>query len=526
MNHQAINVRRDDTVLKPDQSRVLLRPFKPGDSERVRGIIARIMSLPEEQVGLLLAEVTAEFSQRHQRLHARLLERFEQVRQEHDPDGKLTQQRRLLIGSYFLAEYSLESAALFNPSIIPHPDQTGLLPGALRFILSLRTTGEGHISSITFRTGVIHSNNQIEVLEAEGFLTEPRQIPNPSFDKELFARKLRELGLNGEFTCRVMNRLDVSFTMQDLRCAIDAELDLERQAEGVLQEDQNVALGIWMLARSNYEVQFQPEQRISERILFPATPSQSNGIEDARFVRFHNEDGSYIYYATFTAFDGKVIMPEMVETVDFLRFRFITLNGPAAQNKGMAMFPRKIGGQYAMLARQDNESIYLSFSDNIHFWNERKALLKPTFAWELIQIGNCGSPIETDAGWLVLSHGVGPLRKYCIGAFLLDRDDPSKVVGACVRRCFSPTRRSERATCRTLYIPAVPCYTTVNLSSPMVWRITPPVSQRFPWMRSWLQWNEKIAETMTQNTTQNRGPLACRMANSTSAVRRMGNRCQ
>jgi predicted GH43/DUF377 family glycosyl hydrolase len=217
--------------------------------------------------------------------------------------------------------------------------------------------------------------------------------------------------------------------MRDLRRAIDAELNRERQSEGILQEDQRTARGIWMLARSNYQVQFQPEQQISERILFPATPTQTNGMEDARFVRFQNDDSSYIYYATFTAFDGKVVMPELVETADFLRFRFITLNGPAAQNKGMAMFPKKINGLYAMLSRQDNDSIYLMFSDNVHFWNERKVLLKPKFPWELVQIGNCGSPIETDEGWLVLSHGVGPLRKYCIGAFLLDRNDPSKVIG-------------------------------------------------------------------------------------------------
>ena len=450
MSNNAINLRRTSMVLKPDQSRVLLRPFNPGDSQRVGRIIARIMSLPEEQVGPLLDEVSAEFSQRHQEIRRMFLERFEQVRLEHDPKGDLSEQRRLLIGSYFLAEYSLESAALFNPSIVPHPDQAGLPPGALRFILSLRATGEGHISSITFRTGIIHSNNRIEVLDAAGFLTEPRQIPNPAYEKGLFARKLRELGLNGEFTGRVMDRLGDSFSMQELRCAIDAEVDQERQSEGVLQEDQNTAHGIWMLARSNYEVQFQPEQQLSERILFPATPSQSNGIEDARFVRFQNDDGSYIYYATFTAFDGKVVMPELVETVDFLRFRFITLNGPAAQNKGMAMFPRKIDGHYAMLARQDNESIYLSFSDNIHFWNERKVLLRPTFPWELIQIGNCGSPIETDAGWLVLSHGVGPLRKYCIGAFLLDRDDPSKVIGRLRAPLLQPNENERKG-----YVPNV-----------------------------------------------------------------------
>lgn len=425
----AINLKRTSTVLKPDQSRVLLRPFRPGDSQRIGRIIARIMSLPEERVGPLLDDVSAEFSQRHQQIHRTFLERFEQVREAHVPDEHLSEERRLLIGAYFLAEYSLESAALFNPSIVPHTDQTGLPPGALRFILSLRATGEGHISSITFRTGVIHPDNRIEVLDPAHLLTEPRQIPNSAYEKGLFSRKLRELGLSGEFESRVMNRLGDSFSMQELRRSIDAEVDQERQAFGILDEDQRTAHGIWMLALSNYEVQFQPEQKLSERILFPATPSQSNGIEDARFVRFQNDDGSYIYYATFTAFDGKVVMPELVETVDFHRFRFITLNGPAAQNKGMAMFPRKIDGHYAMLARQDNESIYLSYSDNVHFWNEYELLLKPTFPWELIQIGNCGSPIETAAGWLVLSHGVGPMRKYCIGAFLLDRDDPSKVIG-------------------------------------------------------------------------------------------------
>jgi predicted GH43/DUF377 family glycosyl hydrolase len=205
-----------------------------------------------------------------------------------------------------------------------------------------------------------------------------------------------------------------------------------------------------MLARSNFEVQFQPEQQLSERILFPATPSQRNGIEDARFVCFEDEDGTRRYYATFTAFDGKVVMPELVETSDFLQFRFITLNGPAAQNKGMALFPRKINGLYAMLSRQDNENIYLMLSDNVHFWNERQVLLKPLFSWELVQLGNCGSPIETDAGWLVLSHGVGPMRKYCIGAFLLDRDDPGKVIGRLHEPLLKPNENEREG-----YVPNV-----------------------------------------------------------------------
>jgi predicted GH43/DUF377 family glycosyl hydrolase len=401
------------------------------------------MSLPEDRVGPLLEEISTEFSQRHQHIRDLFLERFEQLREMLLTDRDISEQRRLLIGSYFLAEYSLESAALFNPSIVPHPDQTSLPTGALRFILSLRAVGEGHVSSITFRTGILHPNHRIKVFTPTGFLTEPRQIPNPIYEKALFARKLFELGLTREFTRRVMNGLGESFSLQALRDSIDAEVKQARQSGGMLHEDQNDARGIWMLARSNYEVQFQPEQQLCERIIFPATPSQRNGIEDARFVHFQNDDGRYSYYATFTAFDGKVIMPELVETSDFLRFRFITLNGPAAQNKGMALFPRRINGLYAMLSRQDNESIYLMFSDNIHFWNEYKVILKPKFSWELIQLGNCGSPIETKAGWLVLSHGVGPMRKYCIGAFLLDRDDPSKVIGRLREPLLKPNQ-SER----------------------------------------------------------------------------------
>lgn len=436
-----IHLKRTATILRPDQSRVLLRPFSPGGSERAARIIAGIMAIPEEQVGPLLEEVSAGFCGRHHEIHKVFLERFAEVCESLSPDRELSGNRRLLIGSYFLAEYSLESAALFNPSIVPHPNQTDLPAGALRFILSLRATGEGHISSITFRSGIIHRDLRIEVLPTTGLLTEPRQVPNPVYEKALFGRKLSELGLTGEFTRRVMHKLGESFALDDLRSSLQTEQF--RQPDGMTLEDQDVSQGIWMLARSNYEVQFQPGQQISERIIFPATPSQRNGIEDARFVCFRNDDGTETYYATFTAFDGRVVVPELVETSDFLLFHFRTLNGPAAENKGMALFPRKVGGLFTMLSRQDNENIYLMFSDNIHFWNEHRILLKPAFSWELVQMGNCGSPIETDAGWLVLSHGVGPMRQYCIGAFLLDRDDPSKVIGRLRQPLLKPNE-SER----------------------------------------------------------------------------------
>ena len=448
MNTDTLLLRRTATTLRPDQSRVLLRPFTPGDDARIATIVARVLELSGERVEQLLAEITAEFSPRHEGIEQHFHDRFDEVRGLTSP--QIPEPRRLLIGAYFLAEYSLESAALFNPSIVPHLDQTGLAPDALRFILSLRATGEGHISSITFRTGIIHGDRRIEVSPPATFLSEPRKIPNPVYEKALFTRKLQELGCHCAFTHRVLDPLGDCFALQDLRASIDALLGPAGQREGVLHEDLRAAESIWILAQSNYDVQFAPGQEISARILFPATPSQRNGIEDARFVRFATEGGTHLYYATFTAFDGRVVMPELVETADFLRFRFITLNGPAAKNKGMALFPRKINGRYAMLSRQDNESIFLMYSDNVHFWDECQLLLTPRYPWELVQLGNCGSPIETDEGWLVLSHGVGPMRKYCIGAFLLDRDDPSKVIGRLRQPLLQPNQNE-----RDGYVPNV-----------------------------------------------------------------------
>lgn len=423
----SIAIRRTAMVLKPDQTRVLLRPFRPGSPERIAAIITRVLAIPESEVEGLLHGICDDFSKRHEHIREIFQERYEQVRGCLWAETECSPLRQLLIGSYFLAEYSLESAALFNPSIVEHPDQTGLPPGSLRFLLSLRATGEGHVSSITFRTGVVTSDHDVVVTPPTGYLTEPKQVANPHYEKALFRRRLDEMGLNDDFTHRVMRYLEDVFTLEALRTSLQTEQF--RSPEGMTPVEQQMAQGIWMLARSNYEVQFREEQNVSERILFPATPSQRNGIEDARFVRFQEEDGRLTYFATFTAYDGTMVVPELLETQEFLRFCFRTLNGPAARNKGMALFPRKIGGRYAMLSRQDNESIFLMYSDNVHFWNDNILLLLPVFPWELIQIGNCGSPIETPAGWLVLSHGVGPMRKYCIGAFLLDLEDPSRVIG-------------------------------------------------------------------------------------------------
>lgn len=421
-----INVKRTGITLVPDRSRVLVRPFRLTSERRVSNICARVMTLSAAEVHALLEQVLAEFGDRHQQTRDLLRERFQRVKHALLTDQPLSEERQLLLGAYFTHEYALEAAALFNPSIVPHPDQSDLPAGALRFILSLRATGEGHISSVTFRTGIVNAQNEITINPPTRFLCEPRQMSNASYQKALFERKLYELGLTSQFSRRVLADLNESFTLAELRNKLDSVLKMVRAVD---PESQTTAKGILHLAQSNYEVQFGPTCRVSERVIFPASPSQSNGIEDARFVRFQNDDGSHNYYATYTACDGKLILPQLLETPDFLRFKFITLNGPAVQNKGMALFPRKLHGLFAMLSRQDNENIYLMYSDNIHFWYEPELIMKPTFPWEFVQLGNCGSPMETEAGWLVLSHGVGPMRKYCIGAFLLDLDDPSKVVG-------------------------------------------------------------------------------------------------
>jgi predicted GH43/DUF377 family glycosyl hydrolase len=419
-------VQRSEVILHPDRSRVLLRPFLlPNDPRAVR-ICAQVMALPETEVHSLWQQVKMEFSERHAKTRDFLKTRFEQVRRCLHNDENLSEERQLLLGAYFSHEYSLEAAALFNPSIVPHPDQSDLPPGALRFILSLRATGEGHISSITFRTGLLDARSIITVNAPTRYCLEPEQVPSASYENSVFERKLQELGLVGDFSRQVLQGLASSFTLDELRASLRCAAQQFRARD---QETGAAARKILTLAKSNYEVQFAPDSRLSERVLFPVTPSQSNGIEDARFVRFQHEDGTQTYYATYTAYDGKMILPQFIETRDFLHFKFITLNGPAVQNKGMALFPRKINGRYAMLSRQDYENIYIMFSDHLHFWHTTQLVLKPAFPWEFIQLGNCGSPIETDAGWLVLSHGVGPMRKYCIGAFLLDRDDPTRVIG-------------------------------------------------------------------------------------------------
>ena len=410
---------------QPDNKRVVVRPFISSDPIRVENVIRRALALTDEQTEKQLASVRADFGERHIDLDKIWRHHFEKIRLFIPAGLDLSDIRQLFIGALFSGEYALESAALFNPSIVPHPNQEGVNVGALRFILSLRATGEGHISSIEFRTGIIHSDFSIEMEELTPFVTLPERNPNPTYHKATFLHKLSEMRLENDWSAALMERLGKRFSLDELEhamqtadSALSNSLDLQRTMECVR----------W-LAESNYEIFFENSTPVSERIIFPVSSNESNGIEDARFVRFIEDDGSIIYYATYTAYNGRVILPQLIETFDFHHFRVLTLNGRAVQNKGMALFPRRINGRYAMLSRQDDENLFLMFSDNPHFWSDPHPLQSPSKPWELVKIGNCGSPIETEAGWLVITHGVGPMRKYCIGALLLDLDDPSQVIG-------------------------------------------------------------------------------------------------
>jgi predicted GH43/DUF377 family glycosyl hydrolase len=442
-----LDVARTGIVLRPNNSRVVIRPFEPTSEHRIERILGRVASLSEAEVDLLLENVLREFRNRHQRTRQFFLQRFEQIKGHLLTDQAISENRKLLMGAYFTQEYALESAALFNPSMVWHPDQSNLPPGSRRFILSLRATGEGHISSITFRSGVIDDRNQIHIEEPTRFVTAPELVPNTRYDKNLFARKLIELGIDSPFADQVLSTVSDQFTHEDLKRTIRLTLLQNRPRHRDLEP---VAQNMLTLSQANYEIFFSPELNISERIIFPSSPTEINGIEDARFVAFKEDEGSVRYYATYTAFDGKVILPQILETDDFLRFKASTLNGPEVRNKGLALFPRKVNGLYAMLSRQDNENIYLMYSDMLHFWYTKEQIAKPTYGWEFVQLGNCGSPIETDAGWLVLTHGVGPMRKYAMGAFLLDLRDPSRLVGRLERPLLEPNANEREG-----YVPNV-----------------------------------------------------------------------
>jgi len=421
-----ILVKDTGIILAPDSQRVIARSHIPFKELRVERIISRVLTLDESDVQKELKSVVEKFSHRHHNFEVLLERQFTFIRQFIPSDVLPSRERRLLIGSFFLAEYSFESAALFNPSIVPHPDQSGLPPGSLRFIMSLRATGEGHISSLTFCSGCIDANYNISIDETQGYASTAEMKPNTLYEKVCFAKKIREMDVDNVFTNSVLVSLSDQFTIDELQEKLKAWIF---DHHPVSQNDKLTFDKILWLAQCNYEAHFDPSVSLSERVLFPISPSEQNGIEDARFVLFTDDDGRKKYYATYTAYDGKAILPQLIETENFEHFKMITLNGSAAVNKGLALFPRRIHGRYTMISRQDNENLFLMYSDNIHFWHESIPLMKPSYPWEFMQIGNCGSPIETEHGWLLLTHGVGSFRQYSIGAILLDKENPSKIIG-------------------------------------------------------------------------------------------------
>jgi predicted GH43/DUF377 family glycosyl hydrolase len=418
--------RRHQIILQPESARVIIRPFIPSSPQRLAAIIGRVLALTEEEAAAEMAAVHADFDSRHLNIEPVLLSHFAKVESSVFTQRPLTRTRQLLIGAFFSGEYSLESAALFNPSIVPHPDQSGVPAGGLRFIMSLRATGEGHISSIEFRDGTITPDGEISLAPVSRFVALPEVHPNPGYRKKRFVIKLHEMGFDNECTAAVMDELPAEFTRSELAARVAT---VRRDSLPLSDETRRTLVCVQWLADSNYELRFAGTLALSERILFPVSENESNGIEDARFVRFVDDDGTVTYCATYTAYNGRAILPQFIETGDFLHFRILTLNGSAVQNKGMALFPRRIRGRYAMLSRQDDENLFVMFSDNPHYWSDPHLILRPAEPWESVKIGNCGSPIETSAGWLVLTHGVGPMRKYCIGAALLDLDDPTRVIG-------------------------------------------------------------------------------------------------
>jgi predicted GH43/DUF377 family glycosyl hydrolase len=369
---QATFLNRQALYLRPDPARVIVRPFKPEmepkdfrptDKTRANHIVDRVLALDEASAASQLADVLENFQGRHRNLLATFGARADEMEDALAGHPPFSAVQRQLVGAYFLSEYSFEASALFNPSIVAHPDQSLAPKGGLRFVLSLRAVGEGHVSSLTFRAGTITRDGGVTIDPTTRLAAMPRivsAVPWP-----------------GEGTT---------------------------------------------------EVEFKPGEDISERVIFPITASQSNGIEDARFVAFTEDDGRQTYYATYTAYDGRSIRSELLETQDFATFRLTALKGSAARNKGMALFPRRIDGRYAMIGRQDNENLYLITSDDLHNWEGGQPILKPEYPWEFVQIGNCGSPVELDEGWLLFTHGVGPVRRYSIGAALLDKNNPSKVL--------------------------------------------------------------------------------------------------
>jgi beta-1,2-mannobiose phosphorylase / 1,2-beta-oligomannan phosphorylase len=423
-------VTRKDVKFSSDPSRVIAR-FLYTTDERSSDIIKKVLAMSDYEANIALSQVLRGYSKRHRNISQIFEKHFNKINLllkdlELIP-AKLDHTRKVLIGSYFTMEYSIESAAFFNPSIVEDPDQSELKWEEKRVIISFRATGEGHISSLVFRDGIIDKDNNIIFEPVGKMLAEADIIKKHIYNKKSFTKKLNEMQHpeNIISPSLVLDKLKDSFTYDELtKCVEETRQTISSSAMNELYFNQI----IW-LASSHYEIKFSLDSAISERVIFPIAETEKNGIEDARFVKFTEDEGGTTYYATYTAYDGITILPKLLETKNFYDFKIRPIHGKIAKNKGMALFPRKINGKYAMLCRIDGVNNYIAFSDKINIWHEAKLIQKPEFPWEFVQIGNCGSPIETKDGWLVITHGVGPMREYVLGASLFDLDHPEIEIG-------------------------------------------------------------------------------------------------
>jgi len=432
-----VSVIRKNIKFIPDSKRVVARFFVNGD-ERTRQMVARIMVLNEKQVVETLEQTLREFARRHRNISAIFFKHCEKIKPVIEAMqinyDEISLERKMLIGAYCTMEYAIESAAIFNPSIVEDFDQSGLEAGEKRVIISFRATGEGHISSIVFRRGILDKDNNLLIMKIGHHIDKAEIMHKTFFNKERFLMKLSEMHTQDKYITQIMQDLPDEFEYAVLKDMLNSAL-----SDSTIREERRIALNeILWLAKSFYDLEFKHDSDITERVIFPISDSESRGIEDARFVRFTDDDGSNRVMATYTAYNGHTILPKLISTEDFYTFRVMPLHGAGAQNKNLALFPRKIKGKYAMLARIDGVNNYIMYSDRVTQWNDPILLQEPRYAWEFTQIGNCGSPLWTAEGWLVITHGVGTMRRYCIGASLFDLDDPSKEIGRLNEPLLSP----------------------------------------------------------------------------------------
>lgn len=432
-----VSVIRKAILFTPDSKRVVARYFNNGD-ERTKQLISRVMLLDEKQVSQVLEQTLREFARRHRNVSDIFFRHCEKIRPQIEAMSldynALSLDRKMLMGAYCTMEYAIESAAIFNPSIVEDFDQSGLEMGEKRVIISFRATGEGHISSIVFRRGILDKNNNLQVMKIGHNIDKAEIARKTLYNKERFLLKLSEMHSHDKYINQIMQDLPEEFEYTVLISIVNTIL-----ADPTIRQERRTALEeiIW-LANSFYDLQFKHDSDITERVIFPISDSESRGIEDARFVRFVDDDNSVRIMATYTAYNGHAILPKLISTEDFYNFRVMPLHGAGAQNKNLALFPRKIKGKYAMLARIDGVNNYIMYSDRVTQWDTPKLLQEPRYAWEITQIGNCGSPLWTTEGWLVITHGVGTMRRYCIGASLFDLEDPSKEIGRLKEPLLSP----------------------------------------------------------------------------------------